>query len=264
MARGPNPSRRWVLDADLAGAFDRIDHSYLLSQLGRFPARALVGQWLKAGVVEQGRFDPTEERTPQGGVVSPLLLNIALHGMEAAAGVRYQLNGVHAGETRRDSPVLIRYADDLLALCHSQEQAEAVKAPLAGWLAPRGLVFNEDKTRIVNLDDGFDFLGFSVRRQSGKMLIKPSKAALRRKRLRLRTEMRSLRGRERRHGAATARPCRSGMGGLLSNGGVQRGFLGAGPLHVEAHLQVGQTRPPEEIEALDRLPVLRKVQQVQT
>ena len=85
-------------------------------------------------------------------------------------------------------------ATHLVALCHSKEQAEQVKARLAEWLAPRGLVFNEDKTRIVNLDDGFDFLGFTVRRQSGKLLIKPSKAALRRHRERLRVEMLSLRG----------------------------------------------------------------------
>lgn len=127
-------------------------------------------------------------------MISPVLLNVALHGMEQAAGVRRQLVGVHAGETRRDSPVLIRYADDLVALCHSKAQAEQVKARLAEWLAPRGLVFNEDKTRIVNLDEGFDFLGVTVRRQSGNLLIKPSKAALRRYRQRLRSEMRSLRG----------------------------------------------------------------------
>ena len=92
------------------------------------------------------------------------------------------------------SPVLIRYADDLVALCHTRDEAEQVKARLAGWLAPRGLTFNEDKTRIVTLDDGFDFLGFTVRRHNGKLLIKPSKAAVRRIRERLRTEMRSLRG----------------------------------------------------------------------
>src|SRR5207249_7344010 len=103
VARGPNPSRGWVLDADLAAAFDRIDHNLLLSHLGTFPARDQVQQWLKAGVVEQGRFTPTEEGTPQGGVVSPMLLNVALHGMEKAAGVRYQLNGTHAGELKRDS-----------------------------------------------------------------------------------------------------------------------------------------------------------------
>jgi len=194
VARGPNPSRRWVLDADLAAAFDRINHDLLLAQLGTFPAREQVRQWLKAGVVEQGRFTPTEEGTPQGGVISPVLLNVALHGMEQAAGVRYLTAGAYAGDTVPGAPVLIRYADDLVALCRSQEQAEQVKARLAEWLAPRGLVFNEDKTRIVNLDDGFDFLGFTVRRFNGKLLIKPSKAAVRRHRQRLRAEMLSLRG----------------------------------------------------------------------
>ncbi|MHB8289116.1 MAG: group II intron reverse transcriptase/maturase [Acidimicrobiales bacterium] len=194
VARGPNPSRKWCLDADLAKAFDRIDHDRLLAQLGTFPAREQVKGWLKAGVVEEGRFAPTEEGTPQGGVISAVLLNIALHGMEAAAGVRYRLNGKQAGETMPGSPVLIRYADDLLALCTTKEQAEGVKARLAEWLAPKGLTFNEDKTRVVHLDEGFDFLGFTVRRQSGKLLIRPSKAALRRHRQRLRAEMLSLRG----------------------------------------------------------------------
>jgi len=194
VARGANPRRRWALDADLAAAFDRIDHDYLLGQLGTFPARGLIAGWLKAGVIENGRFAPTEEGTPQGGVASPLLLNVALHGMEQAAGVRYQQTGIHAGITAPDSPVLIRYADDLVALCHTRHEAEQVRARLAGWLTPRGLTFNEDKTRIVTLDDGFDFLGVTVRRQSGKLLIKPSKAALRRIRERLRTEMHALRG----------------------------------------------------------------------
>ena len=73
-----------------------------------------------------------------------------------------------------NSPVVVRYADDLVAMCVSREQAEEVKARLADWLTPRGLAFNEDKTRIVHLDDGFDFLGFNVRRYRGKLLIKPS------------------------------------------------------------------------------------------
>ena len=81
-----------------------------------------------------------------------------------------------------------------MALCHSREQAEQVKARLAAWLAPRGLVFNEDKTRIVHLDDGVDFLGFNVRRYRGKLLIKPSKAAVKRIRARLTAEMKALRG----------------------------------------------------------------------
>ena len=84
--RGKNPQRQWVLDADLAGAFDHIDHDLLVSQLGSFPARGPVRGWLKAGVAEKGRLAPTEEGTPQGGVISPTLLNVALHGMEQAAG----------------------------------------------------------------------------------------------------------------------------------------------------------------------------------
>jgi hypothetical protein len=90
--------------------------------------------------------------------------------------------------------MLVRYADDLIALCHSRDQAEHIKQELGGWLALRGLTFNEDKTSIVHLDEGLDFLGFNVRRYSGKLLIKPSKAAIRRIRQKLRAEMRSLRG----------------------------------------------------------------------
>ena len=194
VAKGKSPKRRWVLDADLAAAFDRIDHAHLLAALGGFPARGLIEGWLKAGVVEDGRFAPTEEGTPQGGVVSPLLLNVALHGMEEAAGVRYATAGVNAVRTVSGSPVLVRYADDLVALCASREQALEVKSRLVPWLAARGLAFNEDKTRVVNLDEGFDFLAFNVRRYQGKLLIKPAAAALRRHRERLAAEMKALRG----------------------------------------------------------------------
>jgi RNA-directed DNA polymerase len=192
---GPRARRTWALDADLAAAFDRIDHAFLLGQLGTFPARDMIAGWLKAGVFEAGKgFAPTEEGTPQGGVISPLLLNVALHGLEEAAGVRSIASGRHAGETTAGSPVAIRYADDVTVLCHSQEQAEHVKARLAEWLAPRGLAFNEDKTRIVRLEDGFDFLGFNVRRYNRKLLIKPSSAAVKRLRERLAAETRALRG----------------------------------------------------------------------
>jgi RNA-directed DNA polymerase len=190
-----DPKRRWILDADLAAAFDRIDHDYLLGLLGTFPARGLVSDWLKAGVIDQGEFTDTEQGTPQGGVISPVLLNIALHGMEKAAGVRYYHRSRGGIETAPDSPVLVRYADDVVALCHSREHAEQVKARLAEWLTPRGLTFNEDKTRIVDLEDGFDFLGFNVRRFHHKLvLIRPSQEAVRRIRRRLRKEMRALRG----------------------------------------------------------------------
>jgi RNA-directed DNA polymerase len=189
VAKGKSPKRTWALDADLAGAFDRIAHDHILAMLGTFPARGMVAQWLKAGVVEQGRLHRTEDGVPQGGVISPVLLNAALHGMEQAVGVRY----LPRGWVTADCPVLIRYADDFVVLCHTRQEALEVKARLASWLAPRGLAFNEDKTHVVTLNEGFDFLGFNVRHY-GKLLIKPSKAAVRRIRRRLRTELWSLRG----------------------------------------------------------------------
>src|SRR6516164_206204 len=193
--KGPGAQRVWIFDADLSAAFDRIDHDRLLAAVGDFPARGIIADWLKAGVFEPGKgFAPTEEGTPQGGVISPLLMNVALHGLEEAAGVRYQTAGVHAGETKPGSPILVRYADDLVVLCDSQEQAEQIKVQLAGWLTPRGLAFKDGKTKIVPLSQGFDFLGYNVRRYHQKLLIKPSEAALRRIRKRLATEMRALRG----------------------------------------------------------------------
>ena len=182
-------------DADLAGAFDKISHGHLLEMLGGFPAKEMIAGWLKAGIFEAGKgFAPTGEGTPQGGVISPLLLNIALHGLEEAAGVRYR-SGIHAGTVRDGCPALTRYADDLVVCCHSRQQAEQVKARLAGWLEPRGLAFNEAKTRIVPLSEGFDFLGFNLRRYpNGKLLIKPGAMAIKRFRDRLAKEFRALRG----------------------------------------------------------------------
>ena len=185
----------WAVDLDIRAFFDHLDHDHLLTSLGTFPGRGLIAQWLKAGVVEKGRLTPTGEGSPQGGVISPLMMNVALHGMETAAGVRYRTSGLNAGATIPGYPTLIRYADDLLALCHSREQAEQVQAKLAGWLVPRGLTFNDDKTSIRHLDvEGCDFLGFTIRRFNGKLLIKPSKAAMRRIRERLTAEVKALRG----------------------------------------------------------------------
>ena len=152
---GRNPHRRWILDADLAAAFDRIDHDHLLSALGGFPARALIEQWLKAGVVDRGRFAPTEEGTPQGGVISPVLMNVALHGMEQAAGVRYFADDrKDAGKSVPGTPVVVRYADDLVALCVSAEQAQQVKATacrMAGAERP-GLQRGQDARRVTSIE----------------------------------------------------------------------------------------------------------------
>jgi RNA-directed DNA polymerase len=194
--RGASARRVWIVDADLAAAFDKIGHSELLAAIGDFPGRGMIRDWLTAGVFEPGRgFTPTGEGTPQGGVISPCLLNVALHGLEEAAGVRYRRTGPHTGTTLEGCPVVVRYADDLVACCYSRQQAEQVLARLTAWLAPRGLSFNQDKTKIVHLTEGFDFLGFSIRRyHGGKLLIKPAKTAVSRVRKRLAGEFRALRG----------------------------------------------------------------------
>ena len=195
VVKGKDPRRQWVLDADLQGAFDHIDHDFVLGQLGSFPGRGMIRGWLRAGVMENGRFAPTEEGAPQGGVISPLILNITLHGMETAAGVNYFRRSRGGIETAPEAPVLVRYADDLLAFCRTRQHAEQVKQQLAEWLRPRGLGFNAAKTQIVHLNQGCDFLGFNIRRYHGKLpLIKPSDDAVRRIRERLRTEMRALLG----------------------------------------------------------------------
>src|SRR5262249_4313006 len=146
-------------DADIKGAFDNISHDFLLRALGEVPGRGLVRQWLKAGVMEDGAFHATEAGTPQGGVISPVLLNVALHGMEPALGVGYDHRG-----TMADNRALVRYADDFVVLCESREDALRVKDKLLPpWLAERGLTLSEEKTRVVHLAEGFDFLGCTVR-----------------------------------------------------------------------------------------------------
>jgi hypothetical protein len=192
---GSSIPHRSASQAAQARRTDRPHRSF--SPVGR--ARHVPCQGAGRGLAQgrggrPGSFRCDRGGRPQGGVVSPLLLTIALHGMEQAAGVHYQNLGPHVARVRRGSPVVIRYADDLVALCHSREHALEVKAKLAGWLAPRGLAFNEDKTQVVSVDDGFDFLGFNVRRYNGKLLIKPSVAAVKRIRERLRVEIKALRG----------------------------------------------------------------------
>ena len=191
--KGRGAARVWTLDADLAAASGRLDHSHLMPAIGSFPGRGMIRAWLTAGLFEQGKgFAPTEEGSPQGGVISPCLLNIALHGLEEAAGVRYGPGGIR---TAKGSPVLVRYCDDFVVCCHTRQQAGQVKARLAEWLAPRGLAFSDEKTKIVSLGKGYDFPGFNVRRyRNGKLLIKPGKAAVRRVKRKLAGQMRRLRG----------------------------------------------------------------------
>ncbi|WP_287255109.1 group II intron reverse transcriptase/maturase [Moorena sp. SIO4E2] len=176
----PNGRKKWVVDADIKGCFDNISHEFLINKIGNFPARKLIQKWLKAGYVEKGAFYTTEAGTPQGGIVSPLLANIALHGMEDALGIKYDKRGQIIGNR-----IVVRSADDFVCLCETKEDAQLVLEQLKLWLGQRGLQLSESKTRIVHITEGFDFLGFHIRHyrdsnsKSGyKLLTKPSQKAI--------------------------------------------------------------------------------------
>ncbi len=188
------------MDADIKGAFDNIDHTRLLETIGDAPGRELIKQWLKAGYVDKGVFAETKTGTPQGGVISPLLANIALHGMEEALGVTYAKKKDRE-PVIRGARAVVRYADDFVVFCESRADAETVIDILTVWLKERGLTLSPEKTRIVHLSEGFDFLGYTVRhhkvtntRTGWKLLITPSKKAVQEIRDRLRAEWQALRG----------------------------------------------------------------------
>lgn len=193
----PHKRKKWILDTDIKGAYDNIDHSFLLKSIGQAPGRELVRQWLKAGVMEERVFHETPLGTPQGGVISPLLLNVALHGMEGALGVRYNTKGEIKGKR-----AVVRYADDEIVCCESLRDAQCAKEDFTAWLAERGLSLSEEKTRIVHLTEGFDFLGFTIRhfpcpqttRTGYKLLIRPSKKSVNALRRKLREAWRELKG----------------------------------------------------------------------
>ncbi|MGV0107355.1 Group II intron-encoded protein LtrA [Nostoc sp. DSM 114160] len=176
----PNKTKKWVVDADIKGCFDNIAHESLMEAIGNFPARKLINLWLKAGYVDKEAFYDTETGTPQGGIVSPLLANIALHGLEKAIGIKHDNRGQLIGKR-----AIVRYADDFVIFCETKEDAEKTVTILNNWMKDRGLSLSDEKTKIVHLTQGFDFLGFNVRQypvsntKTGyKLLIKPSKQTM--------------------------------------------------------------------------------------
>ena len=184
--KSQNCKKPWILDADISGCFDNIDRSMLLQKIGKqFPASKLVEQWLKAGYVHKDVFHETKAGTPQGGIISPLLANIALHGMEEALGISYKCvkNNEKGGSwANKSHRTLVRYADDFVILVESKEDADVTKKIIQTWLSNIGLFLSEEKTSISHLTDGFDFLGWNFRkyqctnRKSGLIpLIKPSR-----------------------------------------------------------------------------------------
>lgn len=170
---------QWVLDADISGCFDNIDHGPLLAKLPVFTTT--LRQWLKAGVVEVGFFSPTDTGTPQGGVISPLLANVALDGMERLFDAEYSDGRPKAPAFRKGSNrriAAIRYADDFVITAPTREVLETYARPrVEAFLHERGLALSEAKTRIVHITEGFNFLGFHIRKfgKQGTLLTVPQK-----------------------------------------------------------------------------------------
>jgi RNA-directed DNA polymerase len=173
---------KFVLDADIEKCFDRINHQALLKKINSSPSiTRRIRAWLKAGVIFEGELFPTEEGTPQGGIISPLLANIALHGMEEMIRQAFP----------RQSPAVVRYADDLVVLHPDRSVIEKCQELLSNWLGELGLKLKPAKTRICHTlngeQAGFDFLGFNIRqyrrkkaRLGMKTIIKPASKSLRR------------------------------------------------------------------------------------
>ncbi len=162
----------WVLDADISGFFDNITHETILKSIGHFPARNLIKQWLKAGYLDKGKIHETNSGTPQGGLISPLLANIGLHGLETFLK---QFKKKHKCGKQADRYGFVRYADDFIVTATHQEDIEEIQPKIEQWLSQRGLQLNREKTRIVHISEGFNFLGFNLRQYKGKLLIKPQK-----------------------------------------------------------------------------------------
>jgi RNA-directed DNA polymerase len=179
-----NGGHTWVLDADIKGFFDNIAHESILNMISSFPGRELIKEWLKAGFIDRNTFNPTETGTPQGGVISPILANIGLHGLEKLTDSQpvyktYTYKESKTGKTRKKKMKstlgIIRYADDFVLTSRDKETLTEVLILIKQWLSKRGLSISEEKTRIIHIYDGFDFLGFNLRQYKGKLLIKPQK-----------------------------------------------------------------------------------------
>ncbi|WP_223456388.1 group II intron reverse transcriptase/maturase [Pseudomonas sp. GL-RE-19] len=162
-------SAQWILEADIQGCFDHINHDWMLANVPM--DKAILRKWLKAGVIHKGQLQATDAGTPQGGIISPTLANMALDGLETQ--LKQYLGVTRARKLKIN---VVRYADDFVITGDSKEVLESEIRPwVEQFLAVRGLQLSPEKTHIVHTDQGFDFLGWNFRKYDGKLLIKPSK-----------------------------------------------------------------------------------------
>jgi RNA-directed DNA polymerase len=174
----------WILDADIKSAFDEISHGFILSTLGEIPGRELIKQWLKAGYVEAEVFHPTDRGTPQGGVASPLLANIALDGLDGLLATYHKVKVYTYPQPNGHKKIcrkklnrygFIRYADDMLVTAETKADIEAIVPIIEAWLKQRGLQLNAEKTKSVHVNEGVNFLGFEIRHVKGRCYTLPQK-----------------------------------------------------------------------------------------
>lgn len=166
-------SAKWVLDADIEGFFDNINHDWLIDNVRM--DKTILRKWLNAGVVDRAQLVATTAGTPQGGIISPALANWTLNGLEQEL---IQHLGAKFGVvvTKKAKVGVVRYADDFVVTGASQELLETEIRPwVEAFLATRGLRLSQAKTKVIHIDQGFDFLGWNFRKYQGKLLIKPSK-----------------------------------------------------------------------------------------
>jgi len=166
---------QWVLEGDIKSCFDNINHEWLLAHVPT--DKVILRKWLKSGYMAEQVLYETEEGTPQGGIISPVLANLALDGLERRLRERYPATGKGSERGRQAGVHLIRYADDFIITGRTKELLEEEVKPLVeSFLAERGLELSREKTSITHVTQGFDFLGQHVRKyDTGKLLIKPSK-----------------------------------------------------------------------------------------
>lgn len=194
-------NKRWIFEGDFKGCFDNLKHDYIMEQIKEFPYGDLIIRWLKAGYVDNSVFNETESGSGQGNIVSPLLANIALMGMEDILGIKYKpvkSNGGTVSYANETKYTLVFYADDFVIMCNTQKDAENIHGLLEPYLEKRGLELSEEKTRITTIEEGFNFLGFNVRLyptcQGKKLLIKPSKESIRKSKETISKEIQKLKG----------------------------------------------------------------------
>ncbi|MDB1122787.1 group II intron reverse transcriptase/maturase [Vibrio algarum] len=168
-------SAQWVLEGDIKGCFDNISHDWLINNVHM--DKTVLRKWLKAGYMESGKLNPTEAGTPQGGIISPVLANLALDGLESVLESHFGKKNTKASYKTKVN--YVRYADDFIITGISKELLEDEVLPLVkAFMAERGLKLSESKTLITHIDKGFDFLGQNLRKYKGKMLIMPAKKSV--------------------------------------------------------------------------------------